>query len=81
LTSNDEAILHCRYLTEQALATMLDAAGFDVIESWLFHVDARSFDELGGGAGIDERINADPALRSRMGVDVLVLAKARLNPP
>lgn len=79
LIHNRDGILPCRYFTEPDLLAMLDAAGFEVIEAWLYHVDAPSFDELGGAGDIDARINADPDLRRRMGVDILVLAEARIS--
>jgi 2-polyprenyl-3-methyl-5-hydroxy-6-metoxy-1,4-benzoquinol methylase len=77
LIHNREAILPCRYFTEHALKELLADAGFETREVWLFHVDAQSFRELGGADDIDDRINADPSLRERMGVDVLILARPR----
>jgi 2-polyprenyl-3-methyl-5-hydroxy-6-metoxy-1,4-benzoquinol methylase len=81
LIHNHEAILPCRYFTEPGLMVLLAAAGFETREVWLFHADAQSFHELGGADGIDDRINSEPALRARMGVDVLVLAETRALPP
>ena len=77
LIYNQESILPCRYFTELELTALVVAAGFEIRQVWLFHVDVQSFHELGGAEDIDDRINADPQLRARMGVDVLILAEAR----
>lgn len=77
LIQNQESILPCRYFTELELTALVATAGFEIREVWLFHVDAQSFQELGGAGDIDDRINTDPQLRARMGVDVLILADAR----